>query len=112
MANDRKEFALRRGFARASACVELREPPGLSDGDADSNRRSQRARRRRMWLFNSACAAARAAVEGLPAPALGHLGLCHWIAGARLRRRRDNHDPSRFSMAWLFPACTIVGPAL
>src|SRR6185369_14505195 len=104
MANDRKEFALHRDLALASARVELRQPPGLSDGDPDANRRSQRARRRRMRLFDPACAAARAAVEGLPAPALGHLGLCHWIAGARLRRRRDNDDLSRFSMAWLFPA--------
>src|SRR5690242_5114064 len=104
MANDRKEFALHRDLALASARVELREPPGLSDGDPDANRRSQRTRRRRMRLLDSACPTARAAVEGLPAPALGDLGLCHWIAGARLRRRRNNDDPSRFPMAWLFTA--------
>jgi hypothetical protein len=40
-------------LALASARVELREPPGLSDGDPDANRRSQRARRRRMRLFDS-----------------------------------------------------------
>ena len=43
---------------------------------------------------DSACASTRATAAGLPAPALGDLGLRNWIAGTRLRGRRYDHDSS------------------
>src|SRR5262249_29952643 len=104
MATDRTKFTLRCGLARSSAGVELREPPGLSDGDRDAGRRGERTRRRGMRLPDPARAPTRTPPQGLPAPALGDLGLRHRIAGPRLRGRRNDNNPSRFSVAWLFPA--------
>ena len=94
MAASRTEFARCRGLAGAIAGVELRESPGISYGDSDESRCSKRARRRCVRVRDSACASTRATTAGLPALALGDLGLRNWIAGTRLRGRRYDHDSS------------------
>ena len=95
LASARARLAGGRGLARAAAGALQHQCVRLSRGDADARGHVQRLRGRRRRPRAAAGAARRAGAAGLPAPALGDLGLPDRLALAHHRRSRPADDIPR-----------------